>query len=90
VIRRITPVIPRPINGSATATPIATRGVAEVVDQIGEEGDAAGGDEDRKLSRRRCPEDGERKADRSKPPSRALDAFVDQAVRMAVAILVVR
>jgi len=59
------------------------------VDQIGEEGDAAGGDEDRKLSRRRCPEDGERKADRSKPPSRALDAFVDEAVRMAVAILVV-
>ena len=51
--------------------------VAEVVDQIGEQRDAAGGDEDQHLNGGGQAEDAEGEDDRAQTVSRALDAGVD-------------
>ena len=59
-------------------------GIAEVVDQIGEQGDAAAGDEDGRLSQRGRSEDGQREPDRSQPFPRALDAAIHESVGVAV------
>jgi hypothetical protein len=58
------------------------------VNQVGEESDAAAGQEDRKLSRCRDSQDREREADRNQARARALDARVDQAVGVAVIAVV--
>jgi len=55
------------------------------VDQVGEQGDAARGDEDRRLNGRRYAEDEQREANRAQSGARAFDALVDEAVGMAVA-----
>ena len=55
-------------------------GVTEVVDQVGEQRDAAAGEEDRQLGRRGGAEDGEREPDRDQTLAGPFDARVDQAV----------
>src|SRR4051794_39244916 len=60
------------------------RGVAEVVDQISEQGDAAAGDEDDRLRERGQAEDSQRERDRAQSPPGAHDAPVDQAMGVAV------
>ena len=50
------------------------------MDQVGEQGDTAGGEEDRELRRGGGGEDPEREADGAEAPSRALDALVDETV----------
>src|SRR5687768_2377523 len=62
------------------------RRVTEVVDQIGEQGDAAGKRKDDRLCDRRDPENEEGKPDRAQPLARALDRGIDQAVRMTVVV----
>ena len=63
--------------------------VAEVVDQVGEQSDAAAGEIDRQLSGRGDAEDRKRQADRAQTLARSLDARVDQAVRMPLPELTV-
>ena len=65
------------------------RGIAEVVDQVGEEGNAAGRDVDRELRDGRSAEHGEGEADRPDTLSRSLDGFVDEPVGAAVLAVVV-
>ena len=67
-------------------------GVAEVVDEVGEQGDAAGGDEDEQLGDRGGAEDDEREPDGAQALAGALDRLVDEAVgvaAVAVAVAVV-
>ena len=54
--------------------------------QVGEQRNAARGDVDRRLERRRRPEDPQRDADRTQPGARALDGFVDESVRVIVRV----
>ena len=63
--------------------------VAEVVDQVGEQRDAAGGEEDRGLRERRDEEDCERDRDGLDALVRANDRWVNKPVRMTVPIVVV-
>jgi hypothetical protein len=62
------------------------RRVAEVVDQVGEQGDAAGEDEDRRLRSRRQPEDQQREEDSADPLARALDRGVDEPMGVAMPV----
>jgi hypothetical protein len=61
-------------------------GVARVVDQVGEQGDAAGGDVDRALRDRGDREDRERNGDGSYPLPRPGNRRVDQAVRVSLLV----
>ena len=65
------------------------RGVAEVVDQVGEQSDAAAGDEDGRLGERGQAEHSQREPDRPQALARAHDAPVDEAVGVAVPALLV-
>ena len=58
-------------------------GVAEVVDEVGEQRDAARGDEDDELGDRGRAEDEQREADGAQALARALDRLVDEAVAVA-------
>lgn len=60
--------------------------ITEVVDQVGEQRDAAARQEHRQLKDRRHSEYRERERDSTNPISRALYAVIDQAVRMAMPI----
>ena len=62
------------------------RGVAHVVDQVGEQRHAARGEEDDGLERGRQGEDAERERDRAQPRARAADRVVDEAVRVPVRV----
>ena len=62
------------------------RGVAEVVDEIGEQRDAAGRDEHRDLRERGDAEDEQREQHGPHALARALDRVVHQAVRVAVVV----
>lgn len=62
--------------------------IAEVVDQIGEQGDAAAGEKDGKLSDGGEGQDGERERDGVDALPRALDAVVYQAMGVAVLAMV--
>jgi hypothetical protein len=55
------------------------------VDEIGEQSDAAAGDEDRKLGAGGEGEDSQREPDRPQSLPRAFDALVYQAMRVTVA-----
>ena len=59
--------------------------VAEVVDQVGEQGDARGGHVDRCLETGRCQQYREALPDRPDAGPRSLDRGVDRAMAMAVA-----
>src|SRR4029077_2616779 len=59
------------------------RGISEVVDQIGKQRDAAGGDEDDGLGERGQTEDRKRDSDGLQPLAGAHDAPVDETVRVA-------
>ena len=63
--------------------------VAEVVDQVGEQRDAAGGKEDRRLSYRRKTQKSKRKRDGMDALAGALDAVVDESVGVIVIAVVV-
>jgi hypothetical protein len=52
------------------------------VDQVREQRDAVGGDEDQSLDEGGDAEDRQRKRNRAQALTRALDAVVDQSVRM--------
>ena len=60
--------------------------VAKIVDQVGEEGNAAAGEENRQLSRRGHAEDGQRQPDSLQALTGAFDARVNQAVRVPMAL----
>jgi hypothetical protein len=64
-------------------------GVAEVVDEIGEQGDAARGDEDEQLGDRGRAEDEQGEADGAQALARALDRLVDEAVAVAAGAVAV-
>ena len=63
--------------------------VSEVVDQVGEQGHAAGREEDRALRERGRKQHGQAGQDRAKPVARARDRTVDQAVTVTVTTLCV-
>ena len=65
------------------------RGVAEVVDEVGEQGDGPGDDEDRQLCERREPQDAETERDRAEAGVRAHDRTVDEPVRVPVSSIMV-
>ena len=58
------------------------------MDQVGQQGDAAGGDVDRRLDRSRRCQNSQRNADDPETLARALDAGVDEAVGVLVAVAV--
>ena len=60
------------------------RRVAEVVDEVGQQGDAPGRDEDERLRDRRGAQDREGERHRAHAGARAFDRLVDEAVRVAV------
>ena len=62
------------------------QGVAEVVDEVGQQRDAAREDEDQRLQRGGDPEDRERGENRPQAGARALDRVVDEAVRVPMAV----
>jgi hypothetical protein len=61
-------------------------GVAEVVDEVGEQGDAVGGNEDEGLGDRGRAEHAERERHRADALARALDARVDEPVRVGMRV----
>src|SRR6478752_1237256 len=67
-----------------------SQGVAEVVDQVGEKGNASGRDVDDHLGRGGRSKHPEREAHGAQAGPGALDAWVDQAVRVAMPGCIVR
>ena len=65
------------------------RGVAEVVDEVGQQRDAAGRDEHDELRDRGRAEDEQREPDGPQALARALDRLVHEAVAVAMAVAVV-
>jgi len=64
--------------------------IAEVVDQVGEQGDAAAGEEDRDLGESGDSEHRQRETNRLQSLAGAFDALVNQAVGVPVIVTVVR
>lgn len=65
-------------------------GIAEVVDEVGEQSEASAGDEDDGLGDRGDAQHGERQQHRPDALARSLDAVVDQTVRVAVTVVLMR
>ena len=83
-------MIARPISGSAISRPTATARalVADVVDQVGEEGDRAGGREDEGLGEGGDAEHEQRERDGADARARALDRVVHEPVTVPVTVAV--
>lgn len=62
-------------------------GITEVVDQVGEQGNAAAGNKDRQLSPRRKRKHRQRHPNRPQPLPRPFDALVHQPVRVPVPVM---
>jgi hypothetical protein len=66
------------------------QGVAGIVDQVGQQRDAVGGDVDRGLYQRGCGQDAKRGGDDPQPLARTRDRRIDQAVAVIVRVPVRR